>query len=133
MLVFYFLMMERSNPLNMFVNAFVAFKIVDFASLKIVLSEINDGSEGVECVCANGSVSAQVAIVCTNAQIANLCPILKNKVDPVQAKCSARLQFLLSLSGPFMEYGYDYWRQCPDGSNCLGRLEKSRPRYGSWM
>ena len=65
--------------------------------------EINDGSEGVECVCVNGSVSAQVAIVCTNAQIANLCPILKNKVDPVRGQMLSTSPVPPILNGPFMQ------------------------------
>ena len=83
--------------------------------------EINDGSEGVECVCANGSISAQVAIVCTNAQIANLCPILKNKVDPVRGQMLSTSPVPPIFERPiYADHGYDYWRQCPDGRIVLG-------------
>ena len=74
-----------------------------------------------ECVCANGSVSAQVAIVCTNAQIANLCPILKNKVDPVRGQMLSTSPVPPIFPRPiYADHGYDYWRQCPDGRIVLG-------------
>ena len=83
--------------------------------------KIHDSADSVLCECPKGTISAQMVIVCTNAQIATLCPLLKNKVDPVRGQMLSTSPAPKIFERPiYADHGYDYWRQCPDGRIVLG-------------
>jgi len=71
---------------------------------------------------ADGSVRAQLAVVCTNARAGQLVGFCADKVDPVRG------QMLSTTPAPvgvfpvpvYADHGYDYWRQLTDGRIVLG-------------
>jgi gamma-glutamylputrescine oxidase len=70
---------------------------------------------------AAGTVSASVALVCTNAAAGELLPFFVDKVDPVRGQMLATAPAPILFDCPvYADHGYDYWRQDEHGRIALG-------------
>jgi gamma-glutamylputrescine oxidase len=69
----------------------------------------------------NGRVRAQLALVCTNARVAELVPGLTGCVDPVRGQMLATGPAPATFDCPiYADHGFDYWRQDEHGRIALG-------------
>lgn len=69
----------------------------------------------------NGTVHAQLALVCTNARVAELVPGLTGCVDPVRGQMLATGPAPTTFECPiYADHGFDYWRQDEHGRIALG-------------
>lgn len=68
-----------------------------------------------------GSLSAQVALVCTNARVGELLPWYADKVDAVRGQMLATAPAPRIFALPvYADHGFDYWRQDALGRVVLG-------------
>lgn len=68
-----------------------------------------------------GSVHAQVVLVCTNARAGELLPWFADKVDPVRGQMLATAPVPPLFERPiYADHGFDYWRQDEHGRIALG-------------
>ena len=80
-----------------------------------------DAPGDVRAVTPGGVVSAQVALVCTNARAGQLLPWFADKVDPVRGQMLATAPAPPLFDQPiYADHGYDYWRQDHLGRVVLG-------------
>ena len=85
------------------------------------VQQLIDTPDGVTLICSNGSIKAQLAIVCTNAYLPQLLPVFKGKIDPVRGQMLATAPAPRLFEVPiYADHGYDYWRQDDQGRIVLG-------------
>ncbi len=76
-----------------------------------------------------GSVSASLALVCTNARAGELLPWYADKVDPVRGQMMATAPAPRVFELPvYADHGYDYWRQDELGRVVLGGWRNLDPQ-----
>jgi glycine/D-amino acid oxidase-like deaminating enzyme len=69
----------------------------------------------------NGSVTASIALVCTNAAAGALLPALAGVIDPVRGQMLATGPAPVLFDCPiYADHGFDYWRQDEHGRIALG-------------
>jgi gamma-glutamylputrescine oxidase len=86
-----------------------------------VLSLECAGAGEVLATTANGSVSASIGILATNARAAELVPQFRGLVDPVRGQMLATAPTSPLFDRPiYANHGYDYWRQLESGRIVLG-------------
>jgi glycine/D-amino acid oxidase-like deaminating enzyme len=70
---------------------------------------------------STGTVSAQLALVCTNAAAGQLVGFFEDKVDPVRGQMLATGPAPRVFECPvYADHGFDYWRQDAHGRLALG-------------
>ena len=82
---------------------------------------IDDDNNGVRVHTEQGTIQAEVAIVCTNAYTKRLFPQLGDWIDPVRGQMLTTAPLPRLFPYPiYADHGYDYWRQDREGRIILG-------------
>lgn len=68
-----------------------------------------------------GSIEAEVAILCTNAHLGEVLPSYKDFISPVRGQMLTTNPMSQLFNQPiYADHGFDYWRQTPEGRIVLG-------------
>ena len=82
---------------------------------------IEDDNDGVRVHTPNGTIHAEIAIVCTNAYTKQLFPHITDWIDPVRGQMLTTAPLPKLFPYPiYADHGYDYWRQDRQGRIILG-------------
>ena len=80
-----------------------------------------ENDDGVLVSTPDGSVQADIAIVCTNAYTAQLFPHISDWISPVRGQMLTTAPLPRLFDHPiYADHGYDYWRQDKEGRIILG-------------
>lgn len=83
--------------------------------------KIDDDNDGVRVHTQDGTIHAEIAIVCTNAYTKQLFPQIRDWIDPVRGQMLTTAPLPRLFPYPiYADHGYDYWRQDRQGRIILG-------------